>query len=133
MTSSTWNVSSLCRSGSLTAAARELARYKLYLVGVQEVGWDKRTRYEQGIIFFLWKRERKSSIGNRIFFVHHRIVSAFKRVEFVNDRMSYIILRSRWCNIILNVHGPSEEKSDDSKDNLCEELEQVSNFFLRAI
>jgi hypothetical protein len=33
----TWNVKSLYRAGSLTAAARELARYKLYFVGVQEV------------------------------------------------------------------------------------------------
>jgi len=29
----TWNVRNLCRAGSLTAAARELARYKLDLVG----------------------------------------------------------------------------------------------------
>jgi len=38
----TWNVRRLYRAGSLTAAARELARYKLDLVGVQEVRWDKR-------------------------------------------------------------------------------------------
>jgi exonuclease III len=39
----TWNVRSLYRAGSLTAAAaaRELARYKLDLVGVQEVRCDK--------------------------------------------------------------------------------------------
>ena len=37
----TWNVRSLHRAGSLKAAARELARYKLDLVGVQEVRWDK--------------------------------------------------------------------------------------------
>ena len=35
------NVRGLYRAGSLTAAARELARYKLGLVGVQEVRWDK--------------------------------------------------------------------------------------------
>ena len=58
------------------------------------------------------------------FFVHHRIVSAVKRVEFVSDRMSYIVLRGCWCNIIvLNVRAPSEEKSDDSKASFCEELE----------
>jgi len=28
------------RAGSLTAAARKLARYKLHLVGVQKVRWD---------------------------------------------------------------------------------------------
>jgi len=37
----TWNVRSLYRAGSLKAAARELARYKLDLVGVQEVRWDR--------------------------------------------------------------------------------------------
>jgi hypothetical protein len=36
-----WNIRSLCRSGSLTAVARKLARYKLDLLGVQEVRLDK--------------------------------------------------------------------------------------------
>ena len=36
-----WNVRRLYGSGSLTAATRELATYKLELVGVQEVRWDK--------------------------------------------------------------------------------------------
>jgi hypothetical protein len=39
--------------------------------------------------------------------------------------MSYIVLRGRWCNIIvLNVHVRSDERSDDSKDSFCEELER---------
>jgi len=37
----TWNVRRLYRAGSLTAAARELARYKLDIVDVQEDRWDK--------------------------------------------------------------------------------------------
>ena len=36
----TWNIRSLYRAGSLTVA-EELARYKLNLVGVHEIGWDK--------------------------------------------------------------------------------------------
>ena len=64
------------------------------------------------------------------FFVHHRIVSAVKRVECVSDRVSYIVLRGRWCNIVvLNVHAPSGKKSDDSKDSFHEELQQVFNHF----
>jgi hypothetical protein len=57
-------------------------------------------------------------------------MSAVKRVEFVSDRMSYTILRGRWCDIIvLNVHAPTEDKSDDVKDMLYEELEQVFDKF----
>ena len=37
----TWNVRNLYRSGSLTTVAKELARFKLDLVGVQEVRWYK--------------------------------------------------------------------------------------------
>jgi len=54
------------------------------------------------------------------------------RVEFVSDRMSYIVLEGRWCNImVLNVHVPSEEKSDNLKDSFYEELEQVFDNFPR--
>jgi exonuclease III len=44
--------------------------------------------------------------------------------------MSYIILRGRWCDIIvLNVHAPTEDKIDDIKDRFYEELEQVFDKF----
>ena len=67
-------------------------------------------------------------------FVHHRIVSAVKRLDFVSDWMLYIVLRGRWCNIIvLNVHAPSEEKSDDSKDSFYDKLEQVFDHFPKYI
>jgi hypothetical protein len=47
-------------------------------------------------------------------------------VEFVIDRMSYMILRGRWCNIIaLNVHATTENKIDVIKERFYEELEQV--------
>jgi hypothetical protein len=62
--------------------------------------------------------------------MHKRIISAVKRVEFVSDRMSYIILRGRWCHIIvLNIHAPIEDTADDVKDSFCEELERVFDKF----
>jgi hypothetical protein len=39
------------------AAARELARYKLDLVGVQEVRWDKGGTVRAGDYNFSWERK----------------------------------------------------------------------------
>jgi hypothetical protein len=40
--------------------------------------------------------------------------------------MLYIILRGRWCNVIVvNEHAPCEDKSDDVKDSFYEELGRV--------
>ena len=50
----TWNVRSLCRSDSLTTVARELARYKLDSLGVQEVRWDKGGSVRGGDCFFFY-------------------------------------------------------------------------------
>jgi hypothetical protein len=53
-------------------------------------------------------------------------MSAVKRVEFVSDRMPFIILRGCWSHIIvLKVHSLTDDKTDDVKDSLYEELERV--------
>jgi hypothetical protein len=47
--------------------------------------------------------------------------------------MSYKVLKGRWCNIIvLNVHAPTEEKSDDSRDSFYEQLEKAFNHFPKS-
>ena len=87
----------------------------------------------RGLYFFLWKRNENHQLRTGVF-VHQRIASAVKGVEFVSDRVSYIVLRVRWCNIIvLNVYAPSEEKNDESKYSFYEELEQVLIISLSTI
>ena len=109
----TWNGKSLYRAGSLSTVARELLRYKSDLVGVGEVRWDERGTLRAGDYIFFCGGDENNQLGAALF-VHHGIVSAVTRVEFVSDRMSYIVLRGRWCNIVvLNVHAPNEEKNCD--------------------
>jgi len=70
----TWNVRSIYRAGSLKATARELRRYKLDVVGVQEVRWDKGGTVREGDCdFFYWKGNNNQQLGT-VFFVHRRIV-----------------------------------------------------------
>jgi hypothetical protein len=74
--------------------------------------------------------ERGMRIMNdvQVSFEHKRItrVSAVKRVEFVSDRISNITPRGRWCDIIvLNVHAPTEDKTDNMKNSFYEETERA--------
>jgi exonuclease III len=79
----TWNVRSLYRAGSFTAAARELARYKLDLVGVQEVRWDRESTVTAGDYNFLYGTGNENHQLGTGLLVHHRIISAVTRVEFL--------------------------------------------------
>jgi exonuclease III len=108
-----WNVRSLHRACALVAVDRELAKYNLDLLGVQEVRWDREGTVRAGdynvFFFFCGKGNEYYPLGTGLF-VHHRIVSAVKREDFVRDGVSCTVLRGRWGNIIvLNARAPSKE------------------------
>jgi exonuclease III len=130
----TWNIRSLYRIVSLKTVARELGKYKLDLVGVHEVRWEKGGAERAEVYAFFYGQGNGDHQLGTGFYVHKRILSAVRRVEFISDRMSHIILRGRWCNIIvLNVHAPCEDKGDDVKDSFFEELGRVFISFLGTI
>jgi hypothetical protein len=109
--------------------AEEISKYKLDLVGVQETRWDRGgTKPAHQNTIFHGKGNQNHELGTD-FFVHKRIISKVKKAGFASDRMSYIILRGSWCDIIvLNVHAPTEDKTDDMKDRFYEELEVFDKF-----
>jgi hypothetical protein len=65
-----WNIRSLYRSRAINTFARELAGYKLYLVGVQEVRLDKGGNLRNGDCYFVNGRGNKNNELGTGYFVH---------------------------------------------------------------
>jgi hypothetical protein len=112
---------------SLMTVSWELSRYKLDLVGVQDVIWEgSGTKPAEEYTFFC---NENHELGTD-FFVPKRIILAVKRVEYASERMTYIILRGRWFHIIvLNIQSPTEDRIDDVKGSFYEEIEHVFDKF----
>jgi hypothetical protein len=99
----TLNARSLNRSHSLATITREIAECKLDLVGVEGVSQMGRggTGPSGDYTYFYGSGNRNYELRTGIC-VRSTIISEIKRVEFVNDRMSYIIRvpRGCWCGIM---------------------------------
>jgi hypothetical protein len=75
-----WKVRNLYRTGLLKTVSRELGKCTLDLVGVQERGGRRRLLKGQRIVH----SSMEEGIRDR-FFVHKRIISAVRRVQFIGD------------------------------------------------
>ncbi|KAJ4447111.1 hypothetical protein ANN_09111 [Periplaneta americana] len=133
----TWNVTSLYRTGGVTLVAKKLARYRIDFVGVQEVRLDGNGISQIRDYLYYGEGNNNHQLGTG-FFVHKRIKSAVKKVEFISDRLSYLVLKGRWCDIIvINAHASTEEKDDHIKDSFYEELEhtfdQLPRFHMKIL
>jgi len=59
----------------------------------------------RGFYFFYGKGNKNHHLGIG-FFVYQSTSSAVKSIQFITGRMSYIVVRGHWHNIILlNVHA----------------------------
>jgi hypothetical protein len=97
---------------------------------VQDVGWEGGGVEPAGeCIFFYGKVNENHELGTGSLYIRESY-QQLRGLKLLMIDMSYIILRVFWCHIIvLNVHAPTEDKTDDVKDSFNEQVERVFNKF----
>jgi hypothetical protein len=91
---------------------KEIKKYKLILVRVQVVRWDRGGTEPEGEYRFLYEKRNENHELGTGFFVHMGIISTVKRVEFASVRVFYTTLKDHWYDIIvLNVYTPAYENA----------------------
>jgi hypothetical protein len=121
-----WNLESLYRTGSLITIAKELGKYKLDVVEVQEIRWG-RDGTELAADFSVFYEVEMRVQCNELetgFFVLKGIISAVEKIEVSRDSMPYVIITCGCDIVVLYVVAPKEHKTGGTKDSFHEELEK---------
>jgi hypothetical protein len=66
-------------------------------VGVQKISWYSVGTVRGGDYNFLYGKGNENCLLETGFFVHHRMLSAIKRVQFVSNKMLYIL----FCEVVV--------------------------------
>jgi hypothetical protein len=118
----TWSVRSIHSSGSVKEVDRKLAKYRLAVMVVQDVRWDKGWAERAEKYTFFYSKEMKTVSYEQDIFP----VCTYRQVECKVSSCSDVMLRGLRCNVIvLNSRALTENKSDELKGSFYDKLEQI--------
>ncbi|VVC33729.1 Endonuclease/exonuclease/phosphatase [Cinara cedri] len=124
----TWNVRTLFKSGAVHNIVNEVEKYKVKLTALQEIRWANTGTIninETTIFYGSCTDQRQLGTG---FAVHKDLVPVVKEFKDINPRISMLTIEAQWFDIsFMNVHAPTEDKSQDEKETFYEQLESSLN------
>lgn len=123
----TWNVQTLNSIGALEKLLIEIIPYNLDILALQEVRWIGEGYIHKNGYKLFYGGTNKHELGTA-FLVKNRHVNSVKNIKFVNERISYIQMKGKFCDqFYINVHAPTNVSEDETKDEFYDTLEQIYN------
>ena len=120
----TWNVLSLNREGAEESLMKNLSRYGLDVLALQEirrVGTGELSLAGYTIFYSGHATLQRLGVG---FAVKEEALPQVIDFQAINERICVLRLKGKWFNItLINAHAPTEEKPDEDKDEFYLSLE----------
>lgn len=124
----TWNIRTLFKPGTAQCLVKEIRRYNLEVVVLQEIRWNEKgiLNLKDRTIFYGECNDRRQ-FGTG-FAVHKSIAPLVTEFKSTNPRMLTLTIKGQFFDItFLNGHAPMDEKAPQEKDEFYEHLEQILN------
>jgi len=123
----TWNVRSLFWSGALKVLHNELSELDFDIVALQETWLGSGIQKFDNFTLFNWGSESKKHEFGCKFYVKE-FLKYVKDFKIVNERICYLSLKAKWLSCtLINVHAPTNEKTEEVKEEFYNLLEQNIN------
>lgn len=123
----TWNIRTLYKPGSLQCVLKEINRYNVDIVGLQEIRWpgSGNLKSENMTVFFSGKNNGKHDNGVG-FVIKSSVLRLVKKFELINDRICYIVLTGKTFDTgIVNCYAPTKTADCELKDLFYDDLDRV--------
>lgn len=121
----TWNVRTLYQPGKLRVLLDQLEKYKADITAIQEVRWlGKGIMEKRNYTIYYSCREKEHTLGTA-FIVRKSLKHAVIGFEAISERMCKIRIKGKFHNYsLINIHAPTEDKSEEEKEAFYENLER---------
>lgn len=121
----TWNVRGIYEEGSVENVIKEIKKYDMGIVALQEThltGYGIQ-EVDDHILFKSGSQSRRFGTG---FIVGPELKETVMKFQNISDRICGIRLRGQEKNLyILNIHAPTEEKEEEVKNEFYEEMDRI--------
>ncbi|XP_022197016.2 craniofacial development protein 2-like [Nilaparvata lugens] len=123
----TWNVQTMLRPGKMMEIAEEMTKFDLDIVALQEIRWQSQGRIEkQNFTMYYSGPETRTGLFGTGFIINKKLKKHILAFDPVSDGICKLRIKCRLRNItIISVHAPTEEKSNDDKEEFYDILKKT--------
>jgi len=125
----TWNVRTMLQAGKMQKIRNEMTAYKIDIIALQEIQWQGQGWIDKPDYTLLYSEseEKTGQLGTG-FMMNNAMKECLLELEPQSNRICKIRLKGKFRNItVISAHAPMNEKDDQEKESLYENLEDVYN------
>ncbi|XP_037931768.1 uncharacterized protein LOC119666559 [Teleopsis dalmanni] len=123
----TWNVRTLLRAGALQETIKQMEKYNVDVLAVQEVRWQGCGEIEcNGTKFRFSGIAERSGRSGTGFLLNKRVEKSFLGFRPINDRICVISLKGMFSKFtLINAYAPTEDADDIAKETFYTDLDEA--------